>query len=44
MEATLIKLHGLTDLDGAEKKLLKDTIVDQRSDFAIAVMNWAMEL
>ena len=44
MEATLIKLHGLTDLDGAEKKALKDAIVTQRSVFATSVMNWSMNI
>jgi hypothetical protein len=44
IEASIIKLHGITSLTGAEKVALKQAIVDKRSDFGDAVSGWATAL
>lgn len=44
IEASIIKLHGITSLTGAEKVALKQAIVDKRSDFGDAVSGLATAL
>ena len=44
IEASIIKLHGITTLTGQEKVELKDAIVMKRSQFGTDVGTWATDL
>lgn len=44
IEASIIKLHGLSTLTGDEKITLKDAIVAKRAQFGTDVATWATDL